>query len=402
MFSGQSDQPDDARVTIERLVSGGEGLGRLPDGRVVFVAGALPGEVVDVHIVQRKRDFARAKVRALVEPSPERHGPPCPAVALGCGGCDWQQARFAAHLDWKVGLVREALRRTAKMPDVEVHRGASVPEWGYRTSMRFAIGDGGRLGLRMPRSREVVVLDDCPIAHPQLASLMRELEVPGAEEVSIRVGVASGESSVWWTPEYAWAKGLPRSAARGPRARVHETVAGVSLQVSALSFFQSGPAAAELLVHTVREVAGEALTTARVVIDAYGGVGLFAAAAVPADTHVMLVEGSASAVRDAVVNLADRSAEVMCSPLEQWQPIAADVVIADPARTGLGGEAVTRLAACGAGTLILVSCDPVAMARDSASLVRAGYRLDHAVALDLFPQTHHVEVVSRFVREAAT
>ncbi|MGE0136441.1 MAG: class I SAM-dependent RNA methyltransferase, partial [Ilumatobacteraceae bacterium] len=120
----------------------------------------------------------------------------------------------------------------------------------------------------------------------------------------------------------------------------------------------------------------------------------------PAGARTVLVEGSPWACADARANLADRSAEVVESAMEEWTPTTADVVVADPSRRGLGAAAVDRLAATNAETIVLVSCDPVALARD-ATLLAPRYELASATVVDLFPQTHHVEVVSRFERRAS-
>ena len=363
--------------------------------------GALPDELVRVSLVSAKRDFARGRVLELVEPSPQRVDPPCPTLHRGCGGCDWQHVHPSAQLDLKAEIVREALRRTARLPDAHVTTGGAVPPWAYRTSMRCSIDSTGRPGLHAARSDRVVELDACMVAHPRLADLLAELRIHGADEVSVRVSAATGDRSAWWTPESVRAVGLPAGVGTGPGAPIVEHIGGVPLRVSAESFFQSGPAAAELLVATVSAVGGDELRSAATVVDAYGGVGLFAACAVGADVDVVLVEGSASACADAQHNLAARRATVIQSSVEGWQPHPAQVVIADPSRRGLGAEAAARIIESGADVVMLVSCDPVAMARD-ATLLAGDYRLVTSVVLDLFPNTHHVEVVSRFERSSAS
>jgi 23S rRNA (uracil1939-C5)-methyltransferase len=395
-----STQREDARLVIERVVAGGDGLARQDGGRVVFVPGALPDEVVDVGLVAAKRDFARSVLHHVVTASPHRVAAPCPELARGCGGCDWQHIDVAAQLDFKADIVREALRRTAKMPDVAVTTGGSVPPWAYRTSMRFALDRQQRPSLRMARSNDTVDVPRCMIAHPLLVDLVRTVRLHGADEVSLRVSAATGERSAWWTPADAQIAQMPADVAVGEHATVTETIAGVHLRVSAASFFQSGPDAANLLVGTVRSLAQDELGVATTVVDLYGGVGLFAACVVPATAHVELVEGSPSACADARHNLSHRNARVVESKVEDWAPTRADVVIADPSRRGLGAEAIERIVSTQADVMVLVSCDPVAFARD-ASLLAPHYRLVRSVALDLFPQTHHVEVVSRFERLAA-
>jgi 23S rRNA (uracil1939-C5)-methyltransferase len=379
-------------------VAGGDGLAREEGGRVVFVPGSLPGEVVDVELVAAKRDFARSRLLTIIEPSPLRVEPPCAAVARGCGGCDWQHVSAAGQLDLKADIVREALRRTGHIADAHVEMGGAVPPWSYRTSMRFAVGGDGRLGLRRSRSNDLIALDDCLVADPRLTSMLATLRLPGADEVSLRVSAATGDRTAWWSPATAIASGLDADVATGAKATIVERVAGFALRVSAESFFQSGPAAAELLVATVRQMVGAELDAASTVVDAYGGVGLFAATCVSTDAHVVLVEGSASACADARHNLDGRRATIEETGVEQWRPVHADVVIADPSRHGLGAAAVERLVLADAPTLLLVSCDPVSLARDAALLRDAGYDHQQTVVLDLFPNTHHVEAVTRFNR----
>jgi 23S rRNA (uracil1939-C5)-methyltransferase len=174
---------------------------------------------------------------------------------------------------------------------------------------------------------------------------------------------------------------------------VHEVVAGTTLRVSAASFFQSGPAAAELLVAAVREACGDELESAAI-IDAYGGVGLFASAL--DGRKVTVVEESDSACLDASINLAGRRAEIVRTSIERWRPRRADIVVADPSRSGLGRQAVAVLADTHARRIVLVSCDPVSLARDAGLLRESGYDHTKSTVYDLFPQTHHVEVVTTF------
>jgi tRNA/tmRNA/rRNA uracil-C5-methylase (TrmA/RlmC/RlmD family) len=189
------------------------------------------------------------------------------------------------------------------------------------------------------------------------------------------------------------------AAARRPGApAIHEVVAGRRWRVGAGSFFQTRADGAEALVATVAQEfrAGGRAPGGGTVVDAYGGVGLLAAAAPGAS--IVSVESNAASSADAAANLADRDALVIRAPVERWQPLAADAVVADPARRGLGAAAATRLAATGAGLLVLVSCDAGSLGRDAGLLAGHGFRLVRSTVVDLFPHTAHVEVVSRFER----
>jgi 23S rRNA (uracil1939-C5)-methyltransferase len=272
--------------------------------------------------------------------------------------------------------------------------GESVPPWAYRTSMRLATTTDGSLGLRARGSHDVVDLDGCLIAHPLLEDLLLRVKSRGTGEVALRVAAATGERSAWVADGPVQLIDVPDDARVGSTAAVHEHVSGHSFRISAPSFFQSGPAAAELLVASVAQACEGAERS--VVVDAYGGVGLFART-VAAD-RVIVVESSESACADAVVNLAGLDTAVVCTTVEEWSPVPADLVIADPSRQGLGRTGVDVLAATTAATIVLVSCDPVAMARDSALLRDRGYDHVTSTVLDLFPQTPHVEVVTTFAR----
>lgn len=420
-------------VQPDRLVAGGEAMGRLDDGRVVFVSGVLPGETAHVVVTNDKKDFVRAELRSVDdvgEPSPNRVVPPCPHRRDGCGGCDWMHLDVEAQFVAKVEIVAESLRRIGRLDadlvDSIVTAGGGVEPYGYRTTVRLTglpEAFGGGIGFREERSDRVVSIDHCQIAHPNLSVLLRELDVAPGVELTLRTSDATGAVTARWTkPEQRRrsgrrrresrpqvegegarraVSGVPSSVHVGDRAFLMERVGGVELRISAPSFFQSGPDAALLLTDAVERAAPE-LYRAKHAVDAYGGVGLFAAAAMRQAAHVTLLESSRSACFDATKNLDGRSATVVRGDVASWDASTVnapvDVVVADPARSGLGRVGVDALAAAEAPVFVLVSCDPVSAARDVALLAEHGYRPKRIEVLDLFPQTHHVETVTRFTR----
>ena len=397
---------DNEQVRFERLVAGGDALGHLADGRVVFVPGALPGELVDVQITQAKKDFARGTVASVVEPSPHRVVPPCEHVARGCGGCSWQHLDVAQHMEAKVAIVREALRRNGKIETLEVTAGGFVPPTASRTTLRMAVTPDGRLGFRRGGSHDVIDTPTCLVAHSLLNDFIGDVRITGATEATLRCGVATGEVGIWLHDEDgedvpgATVTGLPSHVVIGRKAMLHEVVQGVSLQVSMSSFFQASQVAAELLVSAVNDAAGDAALSGEYgpIIDAYGGVGLFTAALVDTDIPVILVESNPSACSDARSNLHDHDVSIEQIAVEQWRVQDAGLVIADPARNGLGAMGVNAIVATEAKRIVLVSCDAVAGARDIRLLLDAGYACEGVTVLDLFPNTPHVEVVSSFMR----
>ena len=406
-------------VTIERIVAGGDGMARLADGRVIFVGGTITGERVRVEITTNKKDFARGVALEILDASPHRVSAPCKFVAAGCGGCSWQHLAVTEHMSTKVAIVQEALRRTAKLSETDasslVKTGGSVSSQASRTTLRMAVLQNGKLGFRRGLSNKLVETNPCLIAHDLLNEMIATVKVKNATEVTLRCSASTSERGVWLHDEHGRGQitGLPKGVGVGIESLVHEVIAGVKLRVMMTSFFQSSHEAAELLVAAVRAAAGERALTGvdGRIIDAYGGVGLFAATLLSADVPVSVVESSESSCRDAAVNLSKHLAEtrdtsqpseIVRSNIEQWSPVAAGLVIADPARTGLGPLAVSRLVETKAPRIVLVSCDAVAGARDLRLLIDTGYELEKVTVLDLFPHTPHIETVSVLQRKALT
>src|SRR5829696_89671 len=159
--------PSRLEVTTTAAVAGGAALARDPDGRVVFVAGALPGERVAIEVTEARKDFGRARVLEVLDPSVDRVAPPCPHLAHGCGGCDLQHLSAGAQPELKRSIVVDALRRIGRLPHAEdlVRLGPALPATGYRTTVRGAVVDG-RFGFRAAASHAVVDVDHCLVAHP--------------------------------------------------------------------------------------------------------------------------------------------------------------------------------------------------------------------------------------------
>ncbi|MGE3622219.1 MAG: class I SAM-dependent RNA methyltransferase [Acidimicrobiia bacterium] len=391
---------DTVELRVEAVVAGGAGLARDADGRVVFVTGGLPGEVVRARRREQRRDFARAEVVEVLEPSPSRVGPPCPHLAQGCGGCSWQHVAPAAQPALKAGIVADALRRTAGV-EVPVETGPALPATGHRTTLR-GVGAGGRFALRRLHGHDAVVLDRCLVAHPLVDELVRDGRFPDGEVV-LRAGARTGEQLVVVDdpagarlPEGVRVVGASELAA-GRRAWFHEELAGRTWRVSARSFFQARPDGAEALVDAVRDVVADRLRPGVRLVDLYAGVGLFAGT-VGAGARVVAVESSPSAVADARVNLADGEARIVRGDVARWHPARADVVVADPPRAGLGRPGVRVVGATGADRLALVACDAASLARDARLLAEDGWCLAGVRLVDMFPHTPHIEAVARFDR----
>ncbi len=390
-------------VRTDRLVAGGDAMGRADDGRVVFATGALPGELVDVEVTETKKDFVRSRVSLVLEPSADRQVPVCAHRRAGCGGCGWMHLEVSAQLRAKSEIVRESLRRIGRLDadavDALVRVGGAVDPFGYRTTIRVVGGPDRTLGYREEGSDRIVSITSCPIAESSLSRLLSVIQLDEGAEVTLRTSVATGQLTAIWSKEHRHGvSGVPSGVHIGERAWLTERIAGVDLQVSAGSFFQSGAQGAELLVDAVDRAAPE-LATAGHAVDAYGGVGLFAATVMSTAGHVTVIESSKSACFDAKHNLADRSMAIVKSEVGRWRAEAdrpVDVVVADPARSGLGKPGADVLTAVTPAVFVLVSCDPVSLARDVTLLAQRGYTAESVEVLDLFPNTPHVETVTRF------
>ncbi|HVM07485.1 MAG TPA: TRAM domain-containing protein [Acidimicrobiales bacterium] len=397
-------------VGATAIVPGGAALARDDDGRVVFVEGALPGERVVAEVVEERKDFRRAVTIDVVDASPERVAPPCGNVALGCGGCGWQHVAVAGQRRLKEEMVADALRRIAKLAadDLPPLRTVELLDAGFRTTVRVAVRDG-RPMFHRAGSADLVDATACHVAHPLLLPLLDgdsgDVDYGDASQVVLRASVATGERAALVRPEH-----LNTSRLRVPvdvqfgRGLLHERIAGRMLQVSIRSFLQSSPQAATALVEQVLaaiERAGPGGIGR--MADLYAGVGVFAdAVAAATGAAVVAVESDRSSSGDAIDNLAwaGARATVVRSEVGRWRPethdVPFDLVVADPARPGLGRPGTGTVAAASPRVLVLISCDAASFARDVTLLRDAGYRLTDATLVDAFPHTPHVEIVSVF------
>ncbi len=368
---------------------------------MTFVPGGLPGETVRVELVRQKKDFARGELREVVAASPDRIEPPCPHVADGCGGCDWQHVDPGAQSRLKAAVVADALRRQAHL-EVPIDLGPALPATGYRTTVRGEAA-GGRIGFKRRSSHDLVGIDACLVAHPLVDELIVDGRFPDGDVV-LRAGARTGERLVVVAGDGSGAS-VPdgvrvvgsAALADGLRAWFHDEVAGRRWRISARSFFQARPDGAEALVAAVDAALGADRPEGGHLVDLYGGVGLFAGA-LARGARVTLVEQGLASLADARVNLADLDARIVRADVAHWGATKADLVVADPPRAGLGERGVARVAATHAPVVALVSCDPASLGRDARHLRDAGYDLRSCQLVDLFPQTSHVEVVSRFER----
>jgi 23S rRNA (uracil1939-C5)-methyltransferase len=449
-------------LNIEKLIYGGDGLARLPAaapengspgnkdrgrGKAVFIPFVLAGERIEAALTEEKPGFARAQASKIIEPSPHRTQPPCPHFGR-CGGCNYQHSTYEHQLEIKKEILRENLRRIAKLElqcEIEVH---PSPPWNYRNRSRLQVQTRPEFaaGYFKFSSHELLPVEECPISSPLvnrgIAALWQAgrsgTVVEGVREVEFFANADDTQMllEILCAPEArraavrAWAEELCASmpqiagvvAFREPQKGVQEPLVAVgaseltyqtktaAYRVSAGAFFQTN--------HFLTDELIDLVTTSRsgeLALDLYAGVGLFSTALACNFRHIISVESSQTAASDLQYNLPVNGKAVRATTehyltghgdkgragtgaLPQQSLHKPDLVVLDPPRSGLGDPVTRALASTGAPRLTYVSCDPATLARDLVSLQAAGYRVEQVHLVDLFPQTYHLESVLQLVR----
>lgn len=390
------------------------------EGAIVFVAGAIPGEVVEAEVEKVQRGTAWAITRAVIAASPDRIAG---AADGGCGGCVFSHIGYERQRAIKAAIVEDSFRRLARITlDAPVDVVGS-PIDGYRMRARLHVR-GGRIGFFREGTHSLCDPGPTRQLRPDTLAVLLALEqaLKGlgrdvVSEVELSENVDASERALHLeliarldpAPLVAATRiaGLvgvtcaPPETARTTElwgtATVADVVSGARMSRHARSFFQGNRFLLQPLVdHVLSHV------TRGPVLDLYAGVGLFSlSAACAGHGPVVAVEGDASSAADLRRNAAGRTdLKVRSESVERYLPGAAraETIVLDPPRTGLSKEALAGVIAVGASTVVYVSCDIATLARDARLLLDAGYRLAGVRAFDLFPNTAHVETVIAFAR----
>ncbi|MCU1233718.1 MAG: rRNA (uracil-5-)-methyltransferase RumA [Candidatus Solibacter sp.] len=388
-------------VTVEKLVYGGDGLGRV-DGRVIFAPFVLPGERIRAQAEKEKPGMVRARMLEVLEAAPDRIAALCPYFGK-CGGCHYQHAPYAYQLAAKRAILAEELRRLGKMEPPDEIGIVSAEPFGYRNRVQLHVEDA-RIGYREARSHKLCAVSRCPVGSPKVEAaiaalnemardgrwprFMKSIEI-FTDETQVQLNVLETERPVA-RRFFDWCGEKIPGMVEG--ALDYEG----RFRVSSNSFFQVN----RFLIDRLVEVALEG-AEGETALDLYAGVGLLSVPLARKFREVTAVESGAGAVRDLQFN-ADRAgltnlkalpktAEEYLAGLET----APDLVVLDPPRTGLGKAVVKRLGELKPRQVTIVACDPATLARDLAGLVAAGYAIEKMTLVDLFPQTYHLETVVR-------
>lgn len=377
-------------VRIEKIVPGGHGLA-FAEELTIFVDLSVVGDRLRVKLREIKGKIAFADTHSIIEPSPYRTEPPCPYVGI-CGGCNFQQMTYPAQLDAKVGIIHDCLHRIGKIDyDRDIAIIPSPAEFGYRLRAQWHVDRKRQeIGYYRRNSRDLISIEHCPILTPELDATLQKVR----DEID-------------WTSFWADKGGVDAAVGDYDRVSVYSSELGLETKDISLSaagekysfaadvFFQGNKFLIDTLITTaIGDAEGENA------LDLYSGVGLFTLPLARRFKKVVSVEEYGPAVDYARKNAADSSnVEIVEKPVGRFladqNSMSIDFALLDPPRSGTEKKTVLDLIRLRPKQVAYVSCDPSVLARDLRRFVEAGYGIESITAIDLFPQTHHVETVVR-------
>ncbi|WP_422446963.1 23S rRNA (uracil(1939)-C(5))-methyltransferase RlmD [Thermoanaerobacterium sp. DL9XJH110] len=442
------------QISIESMAHEGQGVGRI-DGLAVFVEGALKGEKVLARIDKVAKSYAIAHVEEILEPSPRRINPECPA-AFRCGGCMLQHLSYEGQLEFKKEKVKDSLQRIGRISaDVFDTIGVKNPT-GYRNKAQYPVGKvSGQavLGFYERRTHNIVPSENCMIQHPasnRIARIVKEwierYNVPVYNEIThrglvrhvvTRVGCRTGEIMVILVingdkiPRQQELADLLKEGVPGFKSLVlninkkktnvimgeenitlfgppyiHDCIGNIKFRLSPISFFQVNSLQVEVLYNKALEYAE--LTGKETVIDTYCGTGTITLFLAQKAKKVYGIEVVPQAVEDARHNAkinGIKNVEFLEGAAEEVLPelakkgIMADVVVMDPPRRGCDEKLLEAAVKMSPGRMVYVSCNPATLARDLRFLEDRGYKTEKVQPVDMFPYTYHVECVVSIKRK---
>lgn len=434
------------KVKIIDMTHEGKGVARTEEGLTLFVEGAFIGDTADVEITKKKKRFAEARAKAIVEQSPYRVESRCP-VSAECGGCDYQELNYEKQLELKEKRVRDALKKIGKL-DVEVEdiiHGETISN--YRNKSIFHVKSEGdkAIGFYKKKSHDIVTAESCNISNdasvkliPVIKEIIDEYGIIAIADIMVRQSKHSGDAMVVLVTDRRRLDEIEEVAERimaslpevktvvqnvknekskgllGKKSNIiagdgfiYEQIDGLKFKISPETFFQVNTEGMELLYGKVMDYID--LKKTETVYDVYCGVGsisLLMAKKAKQVYGIEVIEKSIENAKENAVANGISNAEFFAGQAEWTLPelgekgYSADKVVLDPPRKGCETAVLDAISKMGAKTVVYVSCDPSTMARDVSYLVtEKGYRVDKVQPVDMFPMTGHVESVVLLVRE---
>ena len=391
-------------VRIERFAGEGPALAYDKDGKILFVRYVLPNELVKVKIYKEAKDYAMADPLEIIEPSPLRRDAPCEYFAM-CGGCDYQMITYAEQIKAKKSLVEETFRRVANM-DISITGILESPkELGYRNNMTYKVNPRRELiGFFRKDSKSIVDIKKCALEMPSISGALHSMKTQHLEKLeeypfpkhNFKVrATTTDEIGVYWVPTKYYED-----------KAVYETVsvAGKSLKykISKDSFFQVNPFLVPFWLEKIISFLDE--EKSEKIVDLYCGIGLITLFVSFYAKETIGVEIAKSSVLDAnhnkEINEIDSNVSFMLGDAGEClkQIGSADVIIVDPPRAGMDDITRDLLLEYAPKKIIYSSCKASTMARD-IGILSEKYELKELYLVDMFPQTHHVELLSLLVRK---
>lgn len=445
-----------ATVDVLRLGINGEGVGYLK-GQVVFVDGGLPNEKIVVEAIEVRDKYARAKIYNILKKSEDRIIPYC-QIYRKCGGCSLQHINYKPQLEAKREIVKEAflkyLEKKHKLPEIKPVLGMKKP-WRYRNKVQIPLAkkdDKIIAGLYKSGTNTVIEMDECKVHHPDLdiivkgiKDIIEELSIPvynakkrkgqirnivarisfATKDVQVTIVTATDELSQANELVEQITKNYPQvvsvsqninkeitSLVMGEQQkllwgdeRIYEKLGDIEYALSPRTFFQLNPMQTEVLYDEVAKAAD--LTGKEKVLDAYCGAGTIGLWLAESALEVKGIEESREAIKDAKYNayINDiKNVHFTVGTVERVIPkwiekgYQADVVVVDPPRTGCGEKLLSAIFELNPTKIVYVSCNPATLAKDCKFLLDNGYKIEYVQPIDMFPQTSHVECVTRLSR----
>jgi 23S rRNA (uracil1939-C5)-methyltransferase len=377
---------------------------------IIFIRGAVPGEVVEVRVDEKKRDYSVASVTDVIEPSSFRVAPPCPYFG-DCGGCQLQYISYERQVSMKSDVLLDCLRRIGEV-EAELEPPLAGRDFHYRRRAQFKVSKDGLMGFYREGTRDVVAVGECPLMVDEINRLRAAVEpraLAGVKEIHITCGdypvaLIKGrdfdEDLSALFMGYGFSGVAFQDGVYSEKGFVSLDLLGLTYTVSPWSFFQSNWELNQSVVGLLGE--GLAPLEGKRVLDLYAGAGNFSLNLASAASAVVGVEEKPSAVKDGERNL-------LINKIRNYRFVGSkaetarlggdfDVVVLDPPRPGLSREAMKRVREMAPEKVAYVSCNPATFARDLKRL-KDDYEIDSIRMIDLFPNTYHIEAMAFLTRK---
>lgn len=383
---------------------GGYSIAR--NGKVIFIRGAIPGEVVEVDIVEKKRDYSVASVVNVLEPSEDRVKPACPVFGT-CGGCQLQFVSYERQLAMKGEILLDSLSR---LGGIEIKPGEVFfdGQWNYRHRAQFKVSRQGVVGFFRESTRDVVGFDECPLLVQEINEVFSKIKdtvpVENLREIHISAGDAltvllRGDEHDSEACVKVLETGVSGVAFNDDHAAGQDyiilDIGGLKYSVSPWTFFQAhwslNRRVVDFVANTLQPLEGERI------LDLYAGAGNFSLPLAAEAGEIIAVEENRHAVEDAARNLQInniKNCRIVRSSAEKYKFTGKfDVIILDPPRPGLTSEVAKKVLDHGASRIVYVSCNPATLARDLKKM-KDKYEVESVHQIDFFPNTFHIEAAA--------